>query len=119
MRLNVTLYRVMAYITGVVLIVLCVFAIAQAFTDDSAIVNVIGTIHGLLYIVYLIVSYPLTRRLRLSAGPTVAVLLAGTIPVMTFVVERRISHRYIEPALAGVTARLPDRHASFSPPPGR
>jgi integral membrane protein len=118
-RLNVTLYRVMAYITGVVLIVLCVFAIGQAFTNDGAIVNVIGTAHGLLYIGYLIVSYPLTRRLRLPVWPTVAVLLAGTIPVMTFVVERRISHRYIEPALAGVTARLPGGHASFSPPPGR
>jgi hypothetical protein len=47
------------------------------------------------------------------------VLLAGTIPVMTFVVERRISHRYIEPALADVTARLPDTHASFSPRPRR
>jgi integral membrane protein len=118
-RLNVTLYRVMAYITGVVLIVLCVFAIAQAFTDDSAIVNVIGTVHGLLYIVYLIVSYPLTRRLRLPLWPTVAVLLAGTIPVMTFIVEARIRHRYIEPALAGVTARLPDRHVSFSLQPRR
>jgi integral membrane protein len=117
-RLNVTLYRVMAYITGVVLIVLCVFAIAQAFTDDSAIVNVIGTIHGLLYIVYLIVSYPLTRRLRLPLWPTVAVLLAGTIPVMTFIVEARIRHRYIEPALA-VTARLPDQHVSFSLQPRR
>ena len=65
MRLNVTLYRVMAHVTGVILIVLCVFAIAQAFTNDEAIVNAIGTVHGLLYIVYLIVSYPLTRRLRL------------------------------------------------------
>ena len=101
MRLNVTLYRVMAYITGVVLIVLCVFAIAQAFTDDSAIVNVIGTVHGLLYIVYLIVSYPLTRRLRLPLWPTIAVLLAGTIPVMTFIVEARIRHRYIEPGPGG------------------
>ena len=119
MRLNVTLYRVMAYVTGVVLIVLCVFAIGQAFTDDAAIVNAIGTLHGLLYIVYLIVSYPLTRRLRLSTGPTVAVLLAGTIPVMTFVVERQISHRYIEPALAGVTARLPGGHDAFSPRPYR
>ena len=62
MRLNVTLYRVMAYVTGVVLIVLCLFAIAQAFTDDSAIVSVIGTIHGLLYIVYLGVSYPLSPQ---------------------------------------------------------
>ena len=119
LRLNVTLYRVMAYITGVVLIVLCVFAIAQAFTDDSAIVNVIGTVHGLLYIVYLIVSYPLTRRLRLPLWPTIAVLLAGTIPVMTFIVEARIRHRYIEPALAGVTVRLPAEHDAFSLLPRR
>jgi integral membrane protein len=119
LRLNVTLYRVMAYVTGTILIVLCVFAIAQAFTNDEGIVNVIGTVHGLLYIVYLIVSYPLTRRLRLPVWPTVAVLLAGTIPVMTFVVERRISHRYIEPALADVTVRLPGRHDSFSPSPQR
>ncbi len=119
MRLNVTLYRVMAYITGVVLIVLCVFAIGQAFTNDGPVVNVIGTVHGLLYIVYLIVSYPLTRRLRLPVWPTVGVLLAGTIPVMTFVVERRISHRYIEPALTDVTARSPGGHAPSSPSPGR
>jgi integral membrane protein len=118
-RLNVTLYRVMAYVTGVILIVLCLFAIAQAFTNDEAIVDVIGTVHGLLYIVYLIVSYLLTRRLRLPLWPTVAVLLAGTIPVMTFVVERWITHRYIEPALADVTVRLPRRRESFSPPPRR
>jgi integral membrane protein len=118
-RLNVTLYRVMAYLTGVVLIVLCAFAIGQAFTNDGPIVNVIGTVHGLLYIVYLIVSYPLTRRLRLPVWPTVGVLLAGTIPVMTFVVERRISHRYIEPALAAVTVRSPEGHAPSSPAPGR
>jgi integral membrane protein len=100
MRLNVICYRVMAYVTGVVLVVLCVLAILQIAIDDEAVVSVVGTVHGLLYIVYLLVSYPLTRRLRLTAKPTLAVLLAGTIPVMTFVVERRISHRYIEPALA-------------------
>ena len=100
MRLNVTLYRVMAYVTGVVLIVLCVLAIAQIWANTAAAVNLVGTVHGLLYIGYLIVSYPLTRRLRLATVPTVAVLLAGTVPVMTFIVESRIRHRYIEPALA-------------------
>jgi integral membrane protein len=99
-RRNVILYRVMAYVTGVVLIVLCILAILQIWTSDGAAVNAVGTVHGLLYIGYLIVSYPLTRRLRLATGPTIAVLLAGTIPVMTFVVEYRIRHRYIEPALA-------------------
>jgi integral membrane protein len=103
-RLNVTLYRVMAYVTGVVLIILCALAIAQIWANDAAAVNAVGTVHGLLYIVYLIVSYPLTRRLRLSTGPTIAVLLAGTVPVMTFVVEYRIRRRYIKPALAQLDA---------------
>ena len=104
MRLNVALYRLMAYVTGVVLIVLCVLAVGQAFVADGAAVNIVGTVHGLLYIIYLLVSFPLCRRLRLAPRPTVAVLLAGTIPVMTFIVERHISHRYIEPALAGAAA---------------
>ena len=108
MRLNVALYRVMAYVTGVVLIVLCVLAIMQIWVDDGAAVNAVGTVHGALYIVYLLVSFPLTRRLRLALRPTVAVLLAGTVPVMTFIVERHISHRYIEPALAAAaTPRRP------------
>jgi integral membrane protein len=101
MRTNVALYRVMAYVTGTVLIVLCVLAVLQVFVHDEAAVNVVGTIHGALYIIYLLVAFPLTRRLRLPAGPTVAVLLAGTIPVMTFIIERHVSHRYIESALAG------------------
>ena len=100
MRTNVILYRVMAYVTGVILIVLCALAIGQIWTSDGSAVNAVGTVHGLLYIIYLIVSYPLTRRLRLALPATIAVLLAGTVPVMTFVVEYRIRHRYIEPALA-------------------
>jgi integral membrane protein len=107
LRRNVIWYRVMAYITGVILIILCILAILQAFTNDSGLVNVVGTIHGCLYIIYLLVSYPLTRKLRLRTGPTVAVLLAGTIPVMTFIVESHIRHRYIEPALAAAAAPPP------------
>lgn len=100
MRLNVTLYRTMAYITGTVLIVLCVFTVMQAFAKVSGIVLVIGDVHGALYIVYLITAYPLTKKLGLATRPTIGVLLAGTVPVMTFIVENRIRHRYINPALA-------------------
>ena len=101
MRLNVALYRVMAYVTGTVLIVLCVLAVLQIWAPVEAAVSALGTIHGALYIVYLLVAFLLSRKLRLPLWPTVAILLAGTVPVMTFIVERRISHRYIAPALAG------------------
>jgi integral membrane protein len=98
-RRNVMFYRLMAYVTGVVLIVLCLLAVAQPVVDDGAAVNAVGTTHGILYIIYLGAAYTLARRLRLALAPTVLLLLAGTIPVLTFVVERHITHRYIEPAL--------------------
>jgi integral membrane protein len=93
-------YRVMAYITGVVLMVLCFVGIPlQVAASNNVIVNDVGTAHGILYMIYLVAAYLLARRLRLSVGPTLIVLLAGTIPVLTFVVERWISRKYIAAAL--------------------
>jgi integral membrane protein len=95
----------MAYVTGTVLIVLCFAGIPlQVAAHNDVIVNDVGTAHGILYIIYLIVSYLLARRLRLPLGPTLLVLLAGTVPVLTFVVERWLNRRYIVPAEQGLAA---------------
>ena len=92
-------YRVMAYITGTVLIVLCFVGIPlQVAAGNDVIVNDVGTLHGILYIIYLVTAYLLARRLRLSIGPTILMLAAGTIPVLTFVVERWVTRTYINPA---------------------
>jgi integral membrane protein len=92
-------YRVMAYITGVVLIVLCFVGIPlQLAANNDIIASDVGTLHGILYMIYLVVAYLLTRRLRLAIGPTLLVLLAGTIPVMTFIVERWVNRKYVAPA---------------------
>src|SRR5579863_10292721 len=91
----------MAYITGVVLIVLCFVGIPlQLAAHNTVIVNDVGTLHGILYIIYLIFAYLLTRRLRMPIGRTLLVLLAGTIPVLTFVVERWVYRSYVLPARA-------------------
>jgi hypothetical protein len=58
-------------------------------------------VHGFLYIVYVIVAYILAQKLKMRLGPTLLLLLAGTIPVMTFFVERWMMRSYIGPALAG------------------
>ncbi len=105
MHAAVLRYRVMAYVTGTVLIVLCFAGIPlQVAAHNDVIVNDVGTAHGILYIIYLIVSYLLARRLRLPLGPTLLVLLAGTVPVLTFVVERWLNRRYIVPAQQGLGA---------------
>ncbi|MGD0374381.1 MAG: DUF3817 domain-containing protein [Streptosporangiaceae bacterium] len=100
MRADVLRYRVMAYVTGVVLMILCFVGIPlQVFAHDNAVVNYVGTTHGILYLIYLVTAYVLARRLRLAIAPTVVLLLAGTIPVLTFVVERWMTRAYINPAL--------------------
>jgi integral membrane protein len=94
-------YRVMAYVTGVVLVVLCFVGIPLQVAGHPAVANDVGVVHGILYIIYLVAAWLLARRLGLAVKPTVIMLLAGTIPIMTFIVERWVTRRFIDPALAG------------------
>jgi integral membrane protein len=94
-------YRVMAYVTGVVLVVLCFVGIPLQIAGHPVVANDVGVVHGILYIIYLVAAWILSRKLRLASKPTVIMLLAGTVPIMTFIVERWITRRYINPALAG------------------
>ena len=101
MKAAVLRYRVMAYVTGVVLIILCFVGIPLQIAGYPAVANDVGVVHGILYNIYLVCAWQLARRLRLSAKPTVIMLLAGTVPIMTFIVERWVTRRFIDPALSG------------------
>jgi integral membrane protein len=107
-RAAVLRYRVMAYVTGVVLIILCFVGIPLQIAGYPAVANNVGVLHGILYIIYLVFAWLLARRLHLTIGPTVLMLLAGTIPILTFVVERWVTHRYTDPALAGRETAEPE-----------
>src|SRR6185312_2884575 len=105
-------YRVMAYITGVLIIVVCFVGIPlQVAADNTFIVSQIGTVHGYLYIVYVIVAYILAQKLKMKFWPTL-LLLAGTIPILTFFVERWMNRTYIAPALAAESASSPQQPVS-------
>jgi integral membrane protein len=108
LALVVRAYRAMAYLTGTVLIILCFVGIPlQVFASNLVVVRYVGTAHGMLYIIYVIVAFAMTRmvRMKVASPGTVIVLLAGTIPVLTFVVERWVSRKYIDPALAASAGR--------------
>lgn len=110
MRGAVLRYRVMAYITGVLIIVVIFVGLPlQLAAHNTFIVNYIGTVHGWLYIIYVIFAYILARKLKMRTGPTILLLLAGTIPVMTFIVERWMTRTYITPALAADPAEAPQQ----------
>lgn len=103
LRIVVRGYRFMAYLTGTMLIILCFAGIPlQVFGHNAVIDKYVGTAHGVLYMIYLVVAFAMTRLVRMKAASagTIIVLAAGTIPILTFVVERWVSRRYIDPALA-------------------
>ena len=101
MRAAALRYRVMAYITGVLIIVVCFVGIPlQIVAHNTIISNEVATVHGFLYIVYVVVAYLLAQKLKMRLWPTILLLLAGTVPIMTFFVERWMMRTYIRPALA-------------------
>ena len=89
-----TRYRVMAYVVGVMLLLLVLVAMPLKYlADEPGPVSVIGTTHGFLYAVYLLAAFDLALRARWSMWGTLGVLLAGTVPFLSFYVERKVTHR--------------------------
>jgi len=89
-----TRYRVMAYVVGVMLIVLVFVAVPLNYLADVPEVSaVVSPIHGFLYIVYLLTAFDLALKARFTAKGTVLVLLAGVVPFVSFWAERRVTAR--------------------------
>jgi integral membrane protein len=93
MEAALTRFRVMAYIVGVLLLILVFVAVPLRYlADQPFLVSIVGPIHGFLYMVYLVTAFDLAVRARWPFVRTVLVLLAGTVPVMSFVAERKATH---------------------------
>jgi integral membrane protein len=91
-------YRLLAYAVGVLLIILVFVGVPLQYgAGIPGVAEAVGPIHGALYLVYLIAAADLVRRSGLRTRRLLIVALAGLVPFLTFVVERRIS--------AEVTAR--------------
>ncbi len=96
-------YQVMAYVTGVLLILLTLGVIAKYLLDVSGaagFTSVVGIAHGWLYVLYLVFAFDLGSKAKWPFGKLAWVLLAGTIPTAAFFVERKIS-RELEPLVSG------------------
>lgn len=128
--MSFTLYRVLAYVTGVFLLGLTflampakylvgensMFALAPAprgaehwFGPESPLMLFIAMPHGYIYMLYVLVVLWVALDRRWGAGRTLGVVLAGTIPILGFVVEHRVvkSEQAKEAALAGAQESAP------------
>jgi integral membrane protein len=92
-RAALTRYRVMAWLTGIGLVVLVLVGMPQKylgwFGGGERVVEVVGVAHGWLYVLLLITTFDLGNRLRWPWKRLVLTALAGTIPFLSFYAERK------------------------------
>jgi len=114
---NLTAYRVMATIVGVLLVVLILVGVPLANFDGSpmwgvfdstpawvttgsdannlgeVITTYLGVAHGWLYMIFLFSAFLLSRRSGWDLPFTLVTLVCGTIPILSFWAEHRATKR--------------------------
>ena len=98
-------FRVMAWLTGVMLLLLTFYAIPmQVFAGDDGPVGIVGAIHGWLFVIYLVTVFQLAYQSRWSLVRGALVAAAGVVPFASFVAERKVVHQVERDRAAGTSS---------------
>ncbi|MDO5727131.1 MAG: DUF3817 domain-containing protein [Bowdeniella nasicola] len=116
-RKALKLYQILATITGIMLLCLVAEMVmkygfqlngADDPTNWTTARPVIGSwvaiIHGWIYVVYLVTVFNLWSTMRWGFGRLLVMVIAGVIPVMSFIVEARAS-RWVHNDLPAAIAK--------------
>jgi integral membrane protein len=72
----------------------------------TAVVAIVGTAHGFLYIFYLLVCMDLASRARLRSVQLLGMVCSGLVPLLAFYTERKVSQRVKAQVALGPDAPL-------------
>jgi integral membrane protein len=85
-------YRIIAWIVGVCLLALVLVGMPLKYlAHDPTVVAVVGPVHGFLFMVYLVATFDLGRRCAWPLSRMLLVMIAGTIPFLSFWAERKVT----------------------------
>jgi integral membrane protein len=91
---TLTRFRVMAYIVGVMLLLLVGLAMPLKYIwKDHSVIEVVGPAHGFLYVLYLLAGLDLAVKSKWGTKTTLLVLISGAVPFLSFFVERSVTQR--------------------------
>lgn len=79
--------RVISLVEGLSFLVLLTCAVLKRTSDFNA-VPVVGPIHGGLFVLYILATLDVAKRLKWSGSTTAKVALAAIPPLVPFFVER-------------------------------
>jgi integral membrane protein len=102
-------YRVMALIVGTGLAILCFIGIPLQLAGDNkwpwtAVVQIVGPIHGIFYIVYLLTCLDLAARARFRTSQLLGMVCSGLVPLLAFYMERKVTQRVMAQLALGADA---------------
>ncbi len=96
-------YRTMALIVGTGLAVLCFVGIPLQLAGGgplgqnkwpwTSVVEIVGPIHGIFYIVYLLACLDLASRARFKTAQLLGMVCSGLLPLLAFYMERKVTER--------------------------
>jgi integral membrane protein len=87
-------YRYMAYIVGTGLVILVLVGMPLQYgAHYKGVVEIVGPIHGFLYIVYLAAALDMARRCRFTLLQMLFMIGAGLVPFLAFIIERSVTAR--------------------------
>jgi integral membrane protein len=94
-------YRVMAMVVGTGLAIVFFIGIPLQVAGGNkwpwtAVVEIVGTAHGIFYIVYLLSCLDLASRARFRLSQLLGMVCSGFLPLLAFYMERRVSRRVEE-----------------------
>jgi len=95
-----TRFRVMAWVAGIGLILLCINMYLHYVQDMTTVLDVVPRVHGFVYMAYLVTVFDLSFRMKWPLGKGVLICLAGTVPFLSFVAEHRVTRQTREALVA-------------------
>ncbi|GAA4417522.1 hypothetical protein GCM10023169_06090 [Georgenia halophila] len=104
-------YKVMAFVTGGMLLLLCLeMVLKYVFNDGAAVIgDWVAIVHGWIYVVYLATVFNIWSIMRWGFGRVVVLIAGGVVPVLSFVMERR-ARGWFDDDLPGILERVAALH---------
>lgn len=87
-RTALRLFSVAAWVTGIMLLLLCTRMIMEyGFDMNVGALSWVGTIHGWMYALFLLATLNLGMKARWSTSQWIITAIAGVVPFLSFFVE--------------------------------
>lgn len=96
-----TRYTVMAFVTGTFLLVLTLNMILKYVVGVEnetflAFATGVAIVHGWIYVIYMATCYQVWNAMKWRIGRLATMIAGGVVPVMSFVVERKVRREVLD-----------------------